>query len=333
MADAPPHLEPAVPDPSGWGGPNRLWLAVSLSMLALLGVAAWLVVSGTDQPLPPFLRAGGTDAPPPARHDRGSDGLRLAGSGSNLPMTRALNAAFPGDESRHPVVHASIGSGGGVRALLDGVIDVALVSRPLREGEREQGLVAIPYARVPIVVAVHTNVPDRALSAAGLVEIYEGRRTTWSDGSRIVVLQRERDDSSHMSVNRLLPAFEAANVAAYNESRWRVLYRDDFMREALAETRGAIGLFGQGAIPTGLPIAAVTIDGVAPSPQTVRDGSYPYTKDLAFVTRGPPQGEAAAFIDFTLSPEGRRIIEQEGGVPLAGRRAAAPDEEQERSGP
>ncbi|MCA9705615.1 MAG: substrate-binding domain-containing protein [Myxococcales bacterium] len=247
-----------------------------------------------------------------------ADGLRLAGSGSNLPLTRALSAAFPRGQGRYSVVHASIGSGGGIRALLDGVIDIALISRPLREGEREQGLVATPYARVPVVVAVHASVPDRAITRDQLVAIFDGSQRTWSSGAPVVVLQRERDDSSHWAIDRILPVFAAANEAAYRESRWRVLYRDDAMREALADTPGAIGLFGQGAIPPELPIEALTIDGVRPSVDAVRDGTYPFTKDFAFVTRGAPTGQARAFIDFVLSEPGRGIIEAAGALPLDG---------------
>ena len=322
----PPRSEPTVPTLGAWGRSNLLWLAVSLSMLGLLAAATWVVVSDTGQPLPPFLDPNGATAtarPPPSTP---TAGLRLAGSGSNLPLTRALSGAFPRDLGPHPVVHASIGSGGGVRALLDGVIDVALVSRPLREGEREQGLVVIPYARVPVVVAAHDSVPERALTSEQLISLYAGARTTWSDGSRVVVLQRERGDSSHIAVARVLPGFDEANEVAYEQSRWRVLYRDEAMREALADTHGAVGLFGQGAIPASLPVRPLPIDGVNPDRESARDGSYPFTKDFAFVTRGAPTGQARAFIDFSLSPAGRRIIEQAGGIPLDGRPLASPEE-------
>lgn len=307
-----------MPELADWGGSGALWIAVCLSLVVLVGAAAWAIVSDADKALPPFVTQPGEPAPPATPRHHG-EGLRLAGSGSNLPMARALSASFDRGAAHHPVVHASIGSGGGVRALLDGVIDIALVSRPLREGEREQGLVATPYARVPVVVAVHTSVPITALDGEELVDLYSGATEQWPDGSRVVVLQRERGDSSHAAVDRVLPAFGEANEEAYQRSRWRVLYRDDAMREALADTRGAIGLFGQGGLPPGSPVRAVAMDGVMPSVETLRSGAYPFTKDFAFVTRGPPQGEAAAFIQHARSPGGRAIIEAAGGLPLTRR--------------
>lgn len=324
MAAPPLQQEPPVPALRGWGRSPLLWLVVSAIMLLLLGAAAWVVVSDHDQPLPPFLAAGSPRASAPSRPAH--DGLRMAGSGSNLPITRALSTAFSVVETQHAVVHASIGSSGGLQALLDGVIDIALVSRPLRDGEREQGLVITPYARVPVVVAVHASVPAASIGRAELVEIFEGRQRSWSDGSPIVVLQRERGDSSHAVLDRVVPGFAEANEQAYRALRWRVLNRDDAMREALADTPGAIGLFGEGTIPSSLPIKALAVDDVLPSPRTVRDGSYPFHKDFGFVTRDAPRGAAAAFIAFVLSPAGRRIIEDNGALPLAGPLPSAQEE-------
>lgn len=292
------------------------WLVVAATTAAMLITGAVVVLGGKQGPQPPFLQTAGDGTPPaPRRHDP-STGLVLAGSGSNLPITRSLVDGFR-RQGPTPVVQPSIGSGGGIRALLDGVIDIALVSRPLKERERALGLVSVPYARVPVVVAVHSDVPDRAISTPELVAVYAGHRHTWSDGSRISVLQRERGDSSHRAVGSVVAGFEETNEDAYREDRWRVLYHDDAMTDALDSTPGSIGLFGQGAIPPTRSIRALEIDGIMPTVEAVRQQRYPFTKDLAFVTLGEPKGRLAAFIDFVRSPEGQRIIEQAGGLPLA----------------
>ena len=59
------------------------------------------------------------------------------------------------------IAHGGIGSGGGIRALLDGAIDIAIVSRRLTADEREQGLVYTPFSRIPVVVAAgHQSTVD-----------------------------------------------------------------------------------------------------------------------------------------------------------------------------
>jgi len=295
---------------------STTWLVVAATTAALLITGAVVVLGGKQGPQPPFLQSAGDGTPPaPRRHDP-SSGLVLAGSGSNLPMSRLLVDGFRG-EGPTPIVQPSIGSGGGIRALLDGVIDIALVSRPLKERERALGLVSMPYARVPIVIAVHSDVPDTNISTPELVAIYAGHRHTWSDGSPISVLQRERGDSSHRAVGSVVAGFEETNEEAYREARWRVLYHDDAMTDALDSTPGSIGLFGQGAVPQTRSIRALTVDAVAPSVEAVGQQRYPFTKDLAFVTLGEPKGRLAEFIDFVRSDKGQQIIEAAGGVPLA----------------
>ena len=71
---------------------------------------------------------------------------------------------------------------------------------------------AFPYARAPVMFAVHASVPDKDLATEDLVQIFAGERTTWSDGSKIVVLQREQGDSSHGAVAALVPALRATRT-------------------------------------------------------------------------------------------------------------------------
>ncbi len=289
--------------------------------LVVMGTIAWGVIHSDDGPVPPFL--GGPKPEVTTTLDEAPRyGLQLAGSGSNVPLTSALAAALPDTGRPRPFVHPSIGSRGGLRALLDGTIDLALVSRSLSPTERELGLVETPYARVPIIVAVHEGVPDDELSVAELVAIFSGERTAWSDGSPIAVLQREPGDSSHRVVSTSVPAFAEANEAAWEQAKYRVLYHDDDMRDALAATEGAIGLFGQGRIPPGMPIRALRIEGVAPTLDAIADEAYLFTKDLSFVSAGPPTGAALAFVEFAHSASGREVVRAYGALPIGGRGAA-----------
>jgi phosphate transport system substrate-binding protein len=300
------------------GRPRTLWWGALVAALFMLAIAIALWRVGVDHgPTPAFL-ATPMRAREPAERSVAGSGLVIAGSGSNLPVTRALATAYAAAGGEAPVVHTSIGSGGGIRALRDGAIDIALISRPLKADERAAGLVAVPYARAPVMFAVHASVTDRGLRSERVVPIYAGEQAQWNDGTSVVVLQREPGDSSHAAVARALPGFDAANEQAYQQQRWRVLHNDAAMDDALASTEGAIGLVGSGALPDDLPIRALALDGVEPSVATVADGSYPLSKDLSFVTRGEPEGQAAELIRFALSPAGSAVIEESGCVPLGG---------------
>jgi phosphate transport system substrate-binding protein len=291
------------------------WPALALLGL-LLGVAWWLLRDATRTTPPPFLRDEVIAERVPEVHHHAADLLHVAGSGSNLRLTRALARAFHLRSGTRVIVQPSIGSRGGIAAVRDGAVEVGLVSRPLTPAERAQGLVEVPYARTPVMVAAHPSVPVDELTVEELVEIYAGERTAWPDGSPIVVLQREPGDSSHRAAEGAWAGFADADDSARGRGLWRVLTTDAELEETLVATPGAIGLHAQGAVVDATQLAALRIGSVAPTLENVRSGAYPATKDLAFVTRGQPQGRIREFLDFVASADGATLITEAGYVVL-----------------
>ncbi len=300
---------------------TALWVAAALLVLALIGVGAYVVRALHFGQRPPFVTASRGSPPPPAPPSAPSKRgpLRLAGSGSNIPLTRLLVQAYGaagGDAD--VVVHRSIGSTGGIRALRDGAVDVALVSRPLESTELGHELLVAPYARVAVVVAAHPSVVDGGLSAAELLAIFRGERTTWSDDRPLVLLLREEGDSSHLALARALPGFARASRQAYEKGLGRVVYSDMDMQSSLMEIEGAVGLFDLGAITAQkLPLKALSLGGVAPSAQSLASGEYAVRKELALVTASPPAARVAALLDFVFSAEGAELTRAAGYQPLA----------------
>lgn len=198
------NSEPRPAAPPLRRGVPFLWALVAIAIAALTAVGALSLIRADQGPRPAFL-----DAPPqPAASARRlaadrSSALVLAGSGSNLPLTRALALAFVDrDRGAKIVVAESIGSAGGVRAAHEGSIDVGLVSRPLSEQESKLDLAVTPYARVPVVVAANSTAPDACVASGNLAGMWSGQGETarWSDGSPVIVLQRERGDSSFLAM-------------------------------------------------------------------------------------------------------------------------------------
>ena len=312
-------------------GVIALWAAV-LGVLVAVVLMAGAVVGDLDAAQPWRHQAGagdpGTLENPGFEVVSDPEGdkqvLRLAGSGSNLPLTRELAEAFMRRwPDKRVIVFESVGSTGGIRAVSDGVVDLGLVSRPLRSAEDELGLVVTPYARVAVAAVANLDVPDTELSRSELIEVFAGERRRWENGAPIIVLQRERGDSSHAAVGRALPEFAAVNDVAYREERWRVVYNDRAMYEALASTPGALGLLDVGATQTqALALKVLALDGAAPTGANLRSGRYPFAKDLAFVSVEQPSGIAGELVDFIRSSDGQALIRQRGYIPLTALRSA-----------
>ena len=244
--------------------------------------------------------------------------LVFAGSGTNITVTRILAEAFT---RKHPKISieipGSIDSTGGIRAAADGAISVGLISRSLKENEKALGLTVLPYARTATVLAVHPTVPDTGLNSEDLVQIYQGTRTRWSDGSEIVVLTRDPDDSAIEILARGVPGFLEAYQASHRAKRWITLYTAQEMSRALVRTHHALGITDLGTVTAERPpVKVLKLNGIFPSEETIRAGRYPFFRTLAFVFRPdrlPP--EARAFVAFARSEEGQRIVRASGYLP------------------
>ncbi len=317
-ADAPQTA--ARTGPSSTGRMRGVAWAAAFASAAVLVVLGGLAIRWVEQsPMPPFLAGEPPPAIEPNTTPKPANLLRLAGSGSNLPLTRELADAFEATRPWQRVrVHESIGSGGGIRATRDRAIDLGLISRPLSPSEAESGLEAIPYARVAVVFAANTSVPVRGLTRQMVLDLYSGEMAYWADGSPAVVLQREPGDSSHLAAHAAIPGFGPIDEQAWAERRFRVLFNDRGMQEALLATPGAIGLFDSGlATIQDLPLAVLEFEGQRAREQAIRTGSYPLFKDLAFVfVRDDPDPLVAEFIAFVFSAAGQRIIHESGYVPI-----------------
>lgn len=297
-------------------GPRRHWLPWLGALAVLAGIVAWAVLDVRDvgeDSRPAFLTTQ-TQVDTPQWPDGAH--LHIAGSGSCVPLTRMLAGAAMPQLELSPEVHASIGSGGGLRALSDGAIDVALVSRPLREDERRAGLVYTPFARIPVIVAAGLDVPDPSVTFRRLEALFGGTEDRWSNGEKVVVLLRESGDSSHRVVDATVPGFVEATDGSRSIGNVRVLYHDGAMQVALANTPSALGLHGNGVDPSLAGFRSLAVEGVEPTGANVESGRYPFVKELAFVTAGVPTGGAKTFIDFALSSQGRALLRVRGAVPL-----------------
>jgi phosphate transport system substrate-binding protein len=82
----------------------------------------------------------------------------------------------------------------------------------------------------------------------------------------------------------------------------------------ISRTSGAIGYVGLGYVSSS--VKAVDVDGVKASKETVLTGKYSIGRPLFMYTNGAPKGLAKQFIDFILSQEGQKLVEEEGFVGL-----------------
>lgn len=244
----------------------------------------------------------------------------IDGSTGVMPLAAALVEAF---QERNPGIAIEMGQGLGtkarVQALAEGRIDVALASHGLNPEElARQGMSAHEIARTAVVFAVNASVPVSNLTEQEVCDVYAGRTSSWKalGGPGMEIAPRTRPDSEvDAEVVR-------ANIQCLTDLQMpatiKVMPKTGDMAKELSETAGAIGMTTLTVVEQSQgKIRALSINGIAPSPENVERGAYPLVRKSFFVTKATPPPPVAKFLQFVRGPEGERVIRANGAIPLA----------------
>lgn len=244
----------------------------------------------------------------------------IVGSTTVLPIAQQWAQAYM---KIHPYISISVvgnGSGNGIKAILDGVADIANSSRWLSDSEIKAAI-SKGFFPFPIVVSydaiapiVNSSNPVRDLSLDQLKGIYEGKITNWSQvgGPDMPIVVVTRDNSSGTFEVWSEKIMRGALVKA---GALTVASNAEVIR-AVAGNKRAIGYVGLGYLESSSNIAEIAISGMKATIEAARSGQYPLARPLFMITVGVPTGAIAEFINFGLSPEGQKIVYEVGFVPI-----------------
>lgn len=244
--------------------------------------------------------------------------VRVAGSDTMLPLARRWADAFV---ERNPGAVVQVEGGGtaaGVARLIEGRADLATGSRPLFYDEvrlmhdRHASLgVSFRCVRDALCVYVHPDNPVRDIGLLQLKGLFAGRIGSWHKvGGReepVRVLTRPPTSGSHRLFRELV-----LDEEPYSD-RATVLPTTGAIVEAVRADPTAVGY---GGLAWGPDLVRLAIEGAAPTPQALRDGSYPLSRYLYLHSVRPPRGWAKSFVDFAFTAEGQRIAAEVGFVGL-----------------
>jgi phosphate transport system substrate-binding protein len=244
------------------------------------------------------------------------NGIQLDGSTTVGPIAKSFAAYFT-KKTKVSVSVSESGSGNGAKSLINKTCDIASMSRSMKPQEltaaKSNGVnpVASVIALDGLAIVVHPSNPVRSLTKAQLAGIYTGKVTNWSQvggpNAQIVVIQRESNSGTQESFKELVigketPVIRSAETQASNGA----------VKNRVALTRGAIGFIGLGFADS--TVKKVAVNNVMPSSATVKNGTYPLSRPLFFVTNGQPTGVIKQFVDIPKTPDGKLIIKELGFV-------------------
>jgi phosphate transport system substrate-binding protein len=275
-------------------------LAITIFTIAVICVSAFTFGCTSTTPTP--TPAAGSATPAPL-----SGSLSVTGSTSVGPYAEELASAFDTKNNGKTSVGVSqVGSGPGIKAVIDGTTDVGMSSRDLTADEKSKGLVTFKICDDGIAVITNKANPVKSLTVDQIRDIFAGNVTNWKqvggDDASIIVVTREAGSGTRDGFDTLVMQ-KKANITS------KALQQGSTgsVSTYVAGSKYAIGYISYGSLDTN-QVNAISVNGVQPSVATIKDKTYLIQRPFLLVTKGQPTGLAKAYIDYVLSAEGQAML-------------------------
>ncbi|MBU4294186.1 MAG: PstS family phosphate ABC transporter substrate-binding protein [Actinobacteria bacterium] len=300
--------------------------AVTTETTAAAAVAETTATQETDT-------SKASDETNPASSKFNDQELVVSGSTTLLEVANAWAEDFMAKFGGSITVNGG-GSGVGITSLIDGTTDLANASRPMKDSEKQgaasKGIDLKEYIVLwdGIAVIVSKNVNVNEFTFDQLSKIYKGEITNWKDvgGADAEIIAAARDSSSGTYEYFLESIVRLGNKESQDEYSDKCLFLQtnaDIVAQ-IGGNENIIGYVGLGYLKAaGDTVNAVKIkkdsssSAVSPSVETVKDRSYPISRELYVYADGNKMTELAqAYLDFILSADGQQIGIDVGFVPV-----------------
>lgn len=214
---------------------------------------------------------------------------------------------------------AAEGSTTGIAAIIDGTAQIGMSSRRAKPTEmsaaQAKGVSMKPtiVAFDGIAVIVNSNNSIASLTKRQVEQIFAGDITDWSavggNPGKISVYTRNTSSGTYSDFKDL-----AMKKRDYAPSSQKMAGNEQIAAEVGKNPNG-IGYVGLAYLDVA-GTKVVSIEGATPTKESVLAKKYPYARPTFYYTNGEPTGEAAKFVDFTLSEEGQKLVAKVGFVPV-----------------
>lgn len=239
--------------------------------------------------------------------------VKVSGGTAHIPVMKEAAKQIMTANPDIQITIAGGGSGVGIKQVGEGLVDIGNSGRKPTEDEvARYGLKLYQWAIDGVAVVVNPNNQVRALSAAQLIDIFAGKIDNWKavGGEDRKITFYTRDEASGTREVFWEKGLQKGEVSP----KANVVVSNGAMKTAVAQDPAGIGYVSVGHIDQ--TVAAVAVDGVAPTHETVASGKYSVARGLYSNTKGDPAVLTKKFIEFLYTAEGQKIISANGFIPV-----------------
>lgn len=239
-----------------------------------------------------------------------SGSISMSGSTSMEKLANAVAESFMAKYPGVTVTAEFTGSSAGIESVLAGSVDIGNSSRNLKDEEKSSGAVEniVAIDGIAVVVDPANTVAD--LTQDQLISIYKGETKNWSElggaDQAIVVVGREAGSGTRGAFEELLGIEDTCAYANELDSTGAVMAK-------VASTPGAIGYVSLDVIDDS--VIAVKLDGVEPTEENIKAGSYALSRPFVMATNGEisaQKPEVQELFHFLASDEGKQLVKSVG---------------------
>jgi len=247
-------------------------------------------------------------------HFSGKKGIiKIAGGTAHIPVMKEAARKIMRMNPDISITIAGGGSGVGIKQVGEGLVDIGNSGRKATDDEiRRYGLKMFKFAIDGIAVILNPENPYVKMNSQQLMDIFSGKINSWETmgWEKRGINVYTRDASSGTRKIFWKKALNKANIT----KTANFIQSNGAMKSAISLDPYGIGYISAGHIDR--TVTAVSLNGVAPSIDNVRKGSYKIARGLYMNTRGEPEGLTKLFIDYILSREGQEIAGAKGFIPI-----------------
>ncbi len=249
---------------------------------------------------------------------------KLKGSDTVLPLAQKEAEVYMKANKGAKVTVIGGGSGVGLSALIDGTTEIAMSSRKMKMTEKiklsdaGKATKETVIANDALAVVTHPSNKVTQLTREQLESIFTGKIKNWKDvgGDDLAIVVYSRESSSGTY------EFFKEHVMSNKNYATSVLSMPatGSIIQSISQTKGAIGYVGYAYVEKEVKAIKVSFNKgktfIAPSLATAKDKTYPIVRPLYYYYLGTSEKSVKPFVDFCLSAEGQKIVEQVGYIPL-----------------
>ncbi|MEK0290740.1 phosphate ABC transporter substrate-binding protein [Caldifermentibacillus hisashii] len=238
--------------------------------------------------------------------------ISISGSTSVGPLAEKLAEKYK-EKNNVNIEINQIGSSAGITNAVNGVSEIGMSSRDLKE-EEKASLQETVIAYDGIVVVTHPSNHVKNLTIAQVKDIFTGKITNWKevggDDLEIVVVSRE-DGSGSRDAFQEIVGYSSGELVRNSI----IASGNGNIKTTVATNKHAVGFISFEYIDES--INTVSINGVEATAENVLRQKYSLSRPFLFVHKEENlSDEGKKFIDFILSLEGQKIVRETGAIPV-----------------